>query len=544
MFSKALFKQSCKANGIMWAIITFAVCFMLACVMLISGGGNISGIKNSMQDTIIKSQINEHVKTTAINYYEYSYGAMEVFDKAFADNYKAAIAEGKTENEAITPSYAAATKQLLTYAQGLGSQAVAKKVEADSSFDVNGEQAKQLKNEIFAVIFFVLNPQGVDLSKVTIDEADISNFNISEIYDQHNEPTEYSYLPTTLIGADLDVENEDVVNYRSEQCQKSLSVFLAHSMTTDDAIAQMVEQLADYGVDEETYRTFDFADYAYMKKLSRSTVVSYSFRLEQELSELDQNASDYAEQVQNKKNDITGDLTAGFLSSLPENVSTALREVGSMDLYTLIVGSIFYKMAGLLLPFIYVIMISNSLIAGQVDNGSMAYILSGSVKRNQVTFTQALYLVLSVFAMTLFTTATSCVCLAIVHTESTTLTFGQLLLLNLGSFAVLFAVSGICFLASCWFNRSKNSMAIGGGLTMFFLVATMLGLFGSEVLPSIVRLDALNFFNYVSIVSLFDVVDITEGGLAYLWKFAILFAIGIVCFCLGSKKFSTKDLPL
>ena len=46
MFSKALFKQSCKANGVMWSIITAAVCFMLACVMLISGSGNISDIKN------------------------------------------------------------------------------------------------------------------------------------------------------------------------------------------------------------------------------------------------------------------------------------------------------------------------------------------------------------------------------------------------------------------------------------------------------------------------------------------------------------------
>ena len=39
MFSKALFRQSCKANGTMWAIITVAECFMLACVMMITGGG-------------------------------------------------------------------------------------------------------------------------------------------------------------------------------------------------------------------------------------------------------------------------------------------------------------------------------------------------------------------------------------------------------------------------------------------------------------------------------------------------------------------------
>ena len=62
MFSKALFKQSCKANGTMWAIITFAVCFMLACVMLISGGGNIGKVKNSIEDTIIVKEVDEKTR--------------------------------------------------------------------------------------------------------------------------------------------------------------------------------------------------------------------------------------------------------------------------------------------------------------------------------------------------------------------------------------------------------------------------------------------------------------------------------------------------
>ncbi|UKI18777.1 MAG: hypothetical protein L6V89_06450 [Oscillospiraceae bacterium] len=62
MFSKALFKQSCKANGTMWAIITFAVCFMLACVMLISGSGNISETKNAIEDTIVKQEIESSFK--------------------------------------------------------------------------------------------------------------------------------------------------------------------------------------------------------------------------------------------------------------------------------------------------------------------------------------------------------------------------------------------------------------------------------------------------------------------------------------------------
>ena len=69
MFSKALFKQSCKANGTMWAIITVALCFMLACVMLISGGGAIGDVKDSIQDTIIVKEIDSQLDKRAINYY-------------------------------------------------------------------------------------------------------------------------------------------------------------------------------------------------------------------------------------------------------------------------------------------------------------------------------------------------------------------------------------------------------------------------------------------------------------------------------------------
>jgi predicted membrane channel-forming protein YqfA (hemolysin III family) len=87
-------------------------------------------------------------------------------------------------------------------------------------------------------------------------------------------------------------------------------------------------------------------------------------------------------------------------------------------------------------------------------------------------------------------------------------------------------------------------MAIGGGLNMFFLVATMLGLFGSPILPSIIRMEPLNVFNYVSIISLFDVVSILDGTTSFIWKGAILIVIGIVCYIAGSRKFEKKDLPL
>ena len=70
LFSKALFKQSCKANGMMWLIITVAVCFMLACVMLISGTSNISSVKENIEDTIIEEVIDSSVRKGAISTYD------------------------------------------------------------------------------------------------------------------------------------------------------------------------------------------------------------------------------------------------------------------------------------------------------------------------------------------------------------------------------------------------------------------------------------------------------------------------------------------
>lgn len=87
-------------------------------------------------------------------------------------------------------------------------------------------------------------------------------------------------------------------------------------------------------------------------------------------------------------------------------------------------------------------------------------------------------------------------------------------------------------------------MAIGGGLSIFALVAAMLGLFGSPVIPSVVRLDALNYFNYATVISMFDVISIIEGTHAFIWKFAVLGVAGIVGYIAGSLHFIKKDLPL
>lgn len=517
MFSKSLFKQSCKANGMMWLIITLAVCFMLSCVMLISGGGAISETKNAIQDTIIEGEITSSVKDKALTYYDIGDTALEHFDSVFAAEYQAAmmsaVQSGISAEEAaqlaFPQAYAKAADELQT-------------VYLPALLDELGyEKDSKDAQEVEGIIFYVLNPMTQD-----------GSYMFDSFYEEHGEtPIHYTELLMRL-------SEENHGQQREKYVMNNASAFLAGNLVEDENIEAVLEKLSEYGVTKEQYDEFGFSDYSKVKEIAKAAIVDYRADMEYRLDNLSEN-----ETVSSVKEELHSSVCNSLLSALPQEVSDALDEIGQMDLYGILVGSIFFKMAGLLLPIIYMIMSSNALIAGQVDSGSMAYILSTSTKRHTVTFTQAAYLIGSLFAMFLCTAITSVVCLNIVEVD-TKLTWQKLLTLNLGAFISMFAMSGICFLASCWFDRSKRAMALGGGLSMFFLVATMLGLFGSPIMPSIIRLSALNYFNYASIITLFDSISILDGTDVYLWKFGILIAIGLVCYIIGSLRFRKKDLPL
>ena len=405
--------------------------------------------------------------------------------------------------------------------------------------EANGETF-DMAREYYGATMCAINPDG----------------QMNEYYTANDEEIPETYDVVSIIThIALGDENEYIASaerqkYREDRAEYAVPIFLAKNLTEESAVAEMLQKLSDYKVDKAKYDGFGYT-YARIKDIGASSVITYRGRLEYEIGVLTKDFEDgkfeneeaYKAAVTAKAEELSSEITSSLLSSLPDEVSTALKEVGEADLYTLVVGSIFYKLAGLLLPIIYMIMASNNLVSGQVDSGSMAYVLSTSTKRKTVVFTQAVYLIGSLFAMFSLTTATGCVCLAIVKTE-VELTYGNLLLLNLGAFLVLLALSGLCFFTSCVFDRSKRSMAIGGGLSIFALVAAMLGLFGSPVIPSVVRLDALNYFNYVTIISLFDVVSIIEATGAYIWKFAILAVAGIIGYIAGSYIFTKKDLPL
>ncbi len=682
LFSKALFKQSIKANGIMWLIITCAVCFMLSCVMLISGTSNISSVKDGVQDTIIEELIKSEIKKSSLKMYQTSNDDMYLFDTTFVSTFNAlntkenydelnkiklgAQTEGETlvknkitsyvtqdvteyiTNEIATNVYShkadieqevstkveedlnstegqakvveymnkgmsqtEAINETINYYKEIETVNVTNKYKVLAEQQINtplhqSEVSTQLLNQNLAsytqraqdelsselanisltatnntkekfkelyvipsynaainaiknkynnnesninygAIMVTINPNNLlDNKYVECNEAIPDEF--IERYLDYMQIDVYSYEESNTPSTYLNeyVISDERKDYEYEREYNSLSMLIANRMTDKEYKKTILDKLSEYNVSEEKYDNMGF-NYSNTKTISYESMLEFQEKINYEINRLDDSIKNDQDKLHEETKKISEAqylaVAGSLLDKLPKNVSDGIEELGTMDLYGLIVGSIFFKMAGLLLPIIYVIMTSNNLIASQVDTGSMAYVLSTSTRREEVTFTQALYLIGSLFLMFVCTTITSCICFKIANV-TTDLTYGKLVLINLGAFITLFAISGINFLTSCFFDRSKKAMALGGGISMFFLVATMLGLFGSPVIPSVVRISALNNFNYVSLITLFDVVSILNGENAYIYKFIILILVGLVGYIIGSIKFKKKDLPL
>ena len=254
----------------------------------------------------------------------------------------------------------------------------------------------------------------------------------------------------------------------------------------------------------------------------------------------------------------------GLLEKMGFSLSR-IQIMSQIDLNS-ILNELIYKIAGVLLPMIYVMIASNRLIASQVSDGSMAYILSTPTNRKTVVRTQYCFLLLTIFTMYLVITASAIASEAIafdIHQKSNPELASDIpyspvttLIFCLGSFLAMFALAGICFGASGFFNKSSNSITVGGGACILSFLCCILGLFGNEVFVAVgVGVKAMSFFNYLSLFTLVDNTSMSTFSKAvrgismttsydWIWKLAILFTIGAVFAYIGARRFVKKDLPL
>lgn len=226
-----------------------------------------------------------------------------------------------------------------------------------------------------------------------------------------------------------------------------------------------------------------------------------------------------------------GDIFKQLSASMPElmamfgmaSVASTLADFLANYLYGLIM---------LMFPMISTVVIANSLVAKQVESGSMAYLLAAPHSRKTVIFTKFSVL-LSCFVGQLLL----CTILGILISE--VMFPGELditgyLLLNLGVIILHFSIAGLCFFASCISNDSKYCLMIGLGVPLISLLIKMLANMGGK----------LENLKYASFFTLFDPSAIlAREGSAFL-GLVILFLAGLSFVIVGSLAFCKRDLPI
>lgn len=525
MFSKALFKQTAKANWIKWVAVTLATCIMLAIVIIVLGNLGINDIRDSLKDVFTQADQEAILKENAVDMYDLYLTTADVngqmntfsgFIGSIITDYDNALSQYETDN-GVAPDDAAknqiATQQVEAFLNQWGSIIEGMMPELDLD---------ELKvNLINVLLNHSANPT------LTNKELLLEEMYYPEVYknayalaieEGKTEADAVSQANEAVSQAKNMVTNLDTVGTQTDYSE------FATTYVNNEMYETVRKMQIDEGATEDEAHIYATS----VKVISNTALSTYQLWLNEGATQ------------ENAKKEATKSIS----DQIPEKVSEALEELGNMDMYGLIIGSIFYRIAGLLLPMVFVIMVANGLLAGQVDSGSMAYVLSTPTKRRTVTVTQMAYMLWALLSMFAIVTAVSVVSVWIVGGNNFAINFAEILLFNLGAFLTMFAFAGFCFMCSAIFNRSKYSMSIGGGLTIFMLVCTILGLFGSDVVPSAMRIEAMNFFNYLSIITFFDTTSILAGSLSYLWKFAILAGIGIVTFIVGVFTFDKKDLPL
>lgn len=511
MISKPLLKQSIKANGLSWLLVTILTSLMLGILIIVLGRIPTSEIRDSLTDTFIKSELETQFKSGAIDGYIETYSSATMFYPQAKNIYDLTTSTIDT--------YVFIKNQGNPFAKETTIEIIVNQVKEEEK-----AQVRLLVEQILtAYTSQSINDENLHDFKCNL----VIDIMIANVGEEMSETDRNAVRTISKDILDMYAENKNLTN---ENLQNISRLFVENvfyqGLINDDSPSkkEMLEKLGFKSM-------IELLNYYGFSEVKVSAIISSG--MTQYISLVNNNMT---------KEEAKEEVAKSLLSQMPKDVGKSLQELGELNINNLIIGTIFYKISGLLLPIVYTIITANNLIVNQVDSGSLAYVLSTPTKRNKVTFTQMIYLIGSLVVM-YFIMGIVGIVSAFIAGDTFTITISDLLLLNVGALVTMIAISGICFLASTWFNRSKYAMGVGGGLSMFFLVATILGLFGSSSIPEALKIETMNIFNYVTIISLFNANAILEGG-KYLYGFYILLIIGLVTYTIGILRFNKKDLPL
>lgn len=196
------------------------------------------------------------------------------------------------------------------------------------------------------------------------------------------------------------------------------------------------------------------------------------------------------------------------------------------------IAELLYGFILIAFPLVMILLLNNRLVVRYVDRGAMAYLLATPNSRKKIIITQVLFSYFSNLILVVYTVILGIIASAVLFPQQ--LDLGKYLLLNLGWFCLLTAISGLSFCADCIFNDGKYANGIGGGLCIIFVLLKMLSQINEKA----------KVFSYFTPITLFDAFGLIGLQMMAILKSIILLISGIVLYVVGVKVFCKKDISL
>ncbi|HPJ01704.1 MAG TPA: ABC transporter permease subunit [Candidatus Limiplasma sp.] len=222
-----------------------------------------------------------------------------------------------------------------------------------------------------------------------------------------------------------------------------------------------------------------------------------------------------------------------FSQTMPQLMNSFNMDFSSESLTLLgYLASGLYGFILIIFPMIFSIIRGNGLVARYVDRGSMASLLAAPVKRRTVALTQMGVLLTGIVWLVVYVTGLELFTIAM-HAQEQANTW-TLLKMNFGLLSLHLFIGGVCFLASCIFDESRFSIALGAGLPGLMFILQMLAQAG----------ETTKGFKYATFFTLYNPDTIAAGEAGAMGGVWVLLAGAVVLFAAAVTVFTRRDLSI
>ena len=220
-----------------------------------------------------------------------------------------------------------------------------------------------------------------------------------------------------------------------------------------------------------------------------------------------------------------------MMASMPDLFAAFGMENPGTTLIEFLVNYL-YGFLLVIFPMVFLIILSNKLVARYVDQGSMVYLIATPNKRNRIVLNQAFFLLTCIFLQVVYITG---ICIFL----SAALFPGELdirnfILINVGLLGLHVFLGGLCFLSSCLCNDVRISNGISAGFCISFAMLQMLSQVGEK----------FSFLKYATPLTLFQPLEILAGSTKSFVFVGLLYGGGILMASIGAGAFTKRNLSL